>query len=160
VPDEVSTEDLARILGISRQRIDQLVREDVLEREHSRFAFPDAVIAYCAHLRAAAAGRDEEAGPNLAAERARGAKERADHLALKNAQLRGELIEADEAEKRWAGEMASARSRLLAVPNDVAAALPHLTKHDLGVIDRLQREALAEASEPAGEDDPEGEGEA
>ena len=83
---------------------------------------------------------------NLTDERARLAKEQADHAALKNAALRKELIEATLAERRWAEEMALLRARMLATITDIAQALPQLTKHDIGIVDRVIRDAMTEAS--------------
>jgi len=58
----------------------------------------------------------------------------------------GRLIPAAAAERAWAGAMVQMRARLLAVPTDVAQLLPHLTKHDLAMIDRALRDAMTDAS--------------
>ena len=59
----------------------------------------------------------------------------------------GRLIDADRAERGWADAMVKVRARLLAVPSDVAQLLPHLTKHDLAMVDRAVRDAMTDASE-------------
>lgn len=84
---------------------------------------------------------------DLTEERARLAKEQADRVAIQNAKLRGELLDAAEIEHRWADEMVRLRSRMLAVPVDLPQLLPGLTKHELGVIDRAIRDAMSEAAD-------------
>ena len=84
---------------------------------------------------------------DLTEERARLAKEQADHAALKNAALRGEMILADQAERRWADEMVAMKARMLAVSGDLPSALPHLTAYDVATIDRAIRDAMAEAAD-------------
>jgi phage terminase Nu1 subunit (DNA packaging protein) len=53
---------------------------------------------------------------DLNAERARLAKEQADHAALKNAVLRGELLDANEVVAGWQDAVGRARSLLLGLP--------------------------------------------
>jgi phage terminase Nu1 subunit (DNA packaging protein) len=62
----------------------------------------------------------------------------------KNRKLRGELVEAAEVECEWAGILRTVRAGLLAVPSRVAASLPHLSKHDVSVIDAEVRAVLTE----------------
>jgi phage terminase Nu1 subunit (DNA packaging protein) len=59
---------------------------------------------------------DEAGGLDLNAERARLAKEQADHAALKNAMLRGELLDANDVVAGWQDATARARSLLLGLP--------------------------------------------
>ncbi len=61
------------------------------------------------------------------------------------------LIDAKTAGRRWADEPAKLRARLLAIPGDIALELGHLSKHDLSVIDRVVRDAMAAG---AGDDAP------
>lgn len=61
-------------------------------------------------------------------------------------EAKGRLINADEAGRRWADEVVKLRARLLAIPGDVALELNHLSKHEIAVIDRVVRDAMAEAS--------------
>lgn len=83
---------------------------------------------------------------DLTEERTRLAKEQADRVAMMNAALRGELIKATEAERRWSEQMVTLRSRMLAVANDLPLLLPHLTAHDIATIDRSYRDAMDHAS--------------
>lgn len=61
------------------------------------------------------------------------------------------LIDAEAAGRRWADEVAKLRARLLAIPGDIALELSHLSKHDLSVVDRVVRDAMAAG---AGDDAP------
>ena len=85
-------------------------------------------------------------GLDLTEERARLAKEQADHTALKNAALRGELIPADEAERRWSDEMVALRAVMLGAVNDIPAVLPHLSTFDISEIDRVIRARMIKAA--------------
>ena len=65
---------------------------------------------------------------------------------IKVAQAKGELVCAADAGRAWAAHAARVRSRLLAIPSDLAQALPGLTKHEVATADRVVRDALADAS--------------
>jgi len=84
------------------------------------------------------------AQPDAAAEHARLAKERADTQALKNAQMRKELVSADEVERTWASEWRTLRSSLLATPSRLRHLLPHLSAEDVDAIDGELRRVLTE----------------
>ena len=84
------------------------------------------------------------AQPDAAAEHARLAKERADTQALKNAQMRKELVSADEVERAWASEWRTLRSSLLAMPSRLRHLLPHLSAEDVDAIDGELRRVLTE----------------
>lgn len=84
---------------------------------------------------------------DLTDERARLAKEQADDKAMRNAERRGELINASEAEQRWSAEIIEIRTQLLRIPSEVAAQLPELTPVQLDKIDRVIRDALVRAAD-------------
>lgn len=153
--DAISAQALAKLTGLSTRRLRELAEAGTLPRTaKGMFPHPGALLAYIKGLREAAAGRatDESGGQDLIRERAGLAKEQREAQALKNAQARGTLIDAATAERRWADEMVRIRSRLLAIPTDVAQALPHLTKHEIASIDRTLRDAMDEAGR--GDDGP------
>lgn len=60
---------------------------------------------------------------------------------------RGLLLDAGEVKRVWLDKIVNARSRILAVPARVAAALPHLTAADVSKIDAEVRLALAEMAD-------------
>lgn len=140
----VSARELAEWLGMSEGKIRELAREKRAVRlAVGEYDLKASVQTYTAHLREVAAGRGgEEAGLDLSRERARLASEQADAQALKNAALRGELVEASAVQAEWAGVIRSLRSGVLAVVSRVRQQLPHLTVHDVEVIDRELRAAL------------------
>ena len=134
---------LAAVLGIAVQTVRELARRGIIERSaRGAYDFDASIRGYCAHLREQAAGRASQGQYDLATERARLAKEQADAQELKNQQLRGELISATEAESEWSALMVEGRGRLLATVNAIQMELPHLTRHDLTVVDRVIRAAL------------------
>lgn len=152
LPEAVSADDLAACLGITQQRVSKLVREGVLVRE-GRGAYPLAenVRRYVERLRLVADGRGgEEEAANLTAERARLAREQADHTALKNAQLRRELIPATEVSARWEDVVRRVRARLLAVPSRVRARRPGFSLQDVEAVDCEVRAALEGLAETHG----------
>jgi phage terminase Nu1 subunit (DNA packaging protein) len=82
------------------------------------------------------------AQPDASAEAVRLKKEQADHAALKNQQLRAELVPAADVERAWSGILRQVRSGVLAVPSRVRQQLPHLTTHDIATFDAEIRRAL------------------
>lgn len=83
---------------------------------------------------------------NFEVERARKTKEEADHIEMKNAQLRRELLARGDVDAAVTGAFARVRARLLAVPSKVAAEAASVTDplaaEDL--IEGAVHEALAE----------------
>ncbi len=57
-------------------------------------------------------------------QRARAEKEKADHLELKNAQMRGELVDAKEIEAHYTDLVVNFRTRLRALPAKLVPQLP------------------------------------
>ena len=95
-------------------------------------------------MRELATGRGGEAAITSAtAERARLAKAQADSQELKNAALRGAVLDAGAVEREWAAILRTVRAGMLAVPPSRAAQrLPHLTTHDVAAIDHEVRAVL------------------
>ena len=137
---------LADALGISERSIRALAEKGVVQRSpQSLYPLRESIRSYCHHLRETAAGRGGQgAGSRLTAEREREVRERADHLALRNAQTRAELIPAVEVERRWSAICRMVRARMLTVPSRLQQSLGHLTSHDTATIDREIRDALTE----------------
>jgi phage terminase Nu1 subunit (DNA packaging protein) len=81
-------------------------------------------VAYLRHLRERAAGRASEAseddGFDLVSERARLAKEQADHWATRNAQIRGDLAPPADITLAVRGLIELSKARLMRVPAKVA----------------------------------------
>ena len=137
---------LADALGISERSIRALAERGIVQRSPaSLYPLRESIRGYCHHLREAAAGRGGQgAGSKLTVEREREVRERADHLALRNAQARAELLPTADVERRWSAITRLVRSRMLSVPSRLRQSLGHLTAHDVTIIDREIRDALTE----------------
>ena len=145
LPDSVTLDDLAILLGVVPRAVTEMARQNhVIRIGHGEYDLRKSVLAYCNHLR----GRASSA--TLTAERIRQTKEQADLLAFKNAKSKAELLDASEVERAWAGILRDLRAALLAVPSRVGSRVPALTPHDIGEIAREIKDAL---SELAGEKD-------
>jgi len=113
---------VARHLDLTSRSVRELLERGVLPPATRGELDVDACrVAYVRHLRAAAAGRGAGSGDlDLVAERARLAKEQADQAALKNAQLRGELIPAADHEESLIALASGVALRIRAVPTRAA----------------------------------------
>lgn len=141
----VTADELAGLLGVATRTVrDLAARSVVVKAGRGRYDLAASVAGYCVHLREQAAGRAGDAQAGLTIERARQAKEQADNLALKNAELRRELVPAKAVAAEWSGILRRLRARILAVPARVNQRLPFLKLHDVGEIDAELREALTE----------------
>lgn len=137
---------LARLFGVSTVSINDLARRGIVVRSGTGFDLAESVPRYCKHLRDLATGRGDEADIVTAtAQRARLASEQADGFALKNARLRGALLDAGAVEAEWSGILRTVRAGMLAVPSRCQQRLPGLTAHDVSEIDREVRAVLTEA---------------
>lgn len=144
-PRTIHESNLAALLGISRQTVGEKVRSGVLHRVgRATFSYPEAVTAYCGHLRehASRAGRPSIGGDELKAEKLRLTRAQADAQEAKITRERGELVPADAVSREWAGILRDLRNALLAVPSRCGAGLPHLTSTDIATLDREIRLAL------------------
>jgi phage terminase Nu1 subunit (DNA packaging protein) len=157
LPAEVGAADLARLLGIGPRRVRELAEMRILPRtSRGRYPFEAAVTAYCAHLREVAAGRaaeirDPDGGEvlDLATERARLAKAQREHVELKMARERDELVDAEAVRLRYAAMVRAAVSRLRGVPSRARGRLPSLTVDGVEELERLIDEALVEVADGA-----------
>ena len=142
----VTAEFLATRLRLTERAIrDLATRGVVVKLGHGTYDLWASIGTYAEHMREAAAARGgHAAGSQLTVERTREAKERADNLALRNAQLTGEMVSVAAVERGWADILRGLRGRLLAVPGRCQQRLGHLTAHDVATIDREVRDALTE----------------
>jgi phage terminase Nu1 subunit (DNA packaging protein) len=138
--------DLCDLLGISPAMLTELKKRGIAVH-YSRDAYDlvKTVRGYVTHLRGTASGRGgEEHVTSLTTERARLAKEQADAQALKNAKLRGDLVDASEVERTWSDVLRQVRARILAVPARLRADLPDLDAQSVQAFDRALRDTLME----------------
>lgn len=126
------------LVGISQQAVSDLVRRRVLA---DGAAADEWLLAYCDHLREVAAGRGGDATFELAAERARLAKEQADKIAMQNAERRGELAPANLLEQVLAKAGARAGRILETIPGALRRRLPNLSADDIAAVARIVAKA-------------------
>jgi phage terminase Nu1 subunit (DNA packaging protein) len=136
----IPTSEMMQATGLSRARLSELVAGGVLPKvERGFFPYPEAVSAYCAHIREGAAGRGDT---DLSKARARLAMLQGDGHELKNKIARGEYIAADVVRDEWDAAAGLLRAGMMAIPSAIPLTLPHLTRFDLEAIDRAIRDAL------------------
>ena len=140
--------DLCDLLEISPAMLSELKKRGIATHlGKDSYDLVATVKAYVVHLRGTASGRGGEDHVNgLTAERARLAKEQADAQAIKNAKLRGDLVDATEVERAWSDILRQVKARLLAIPARLRAELPEVEASIFHAMDRALRDALTEAA--------------
>lgn len=144
--NDVTAVALGRWLGITERMGRELAKEQIVVRAgRGLYKLEESVRRYCEHIRRTTSQRGGEASlAKMREERIRIAKEQADALALKNAEARGELLDAKAVEAEWSDILRTVRAGMLAVPSRAGARLPHLTPHDIAEIDAEVRAVLTE----------------
>jgi phage terminase Nu1 subunit (DNA packaging protein) len=141
----VTGEVLANWLGISGTQVTSFARRGVMVRAGRKgFDLEASVRAYCQHMREAVAAQGRPAQSGTGKERATLAKAQADAIELKNARVRGTLVDSEAVAREWEGICRTIRAGMLRVPKRAAARLPHLTQQDVQTIDMEVRAALIE----------------
>lgn len=131
LPETVNADVLARLLGITSNRVQTLAREGTIPKAaRGRYRLDDAIPAYVAYVRENPGGRRSK-DSDLADEKKRLTRAQADRAETIAARERGELLPAKEVEAAWSTLLTDLRAALLAMPGRIAA--------DLG----LDREAAA-----------------
>lgn len=130
-------------LDLSDRSIRELLEKGVLPNARRGALDLDACrVAYIRHLRETAAGRATgPAGDDLTAERARLAREQADHYALKNATMRLELLPRADITRTVTAAFQIVRDRLSAIPTRLAGPLARMT--DPGEVRARLSDAIA-----------------
>lgn len=118
------------LIGVRERRVRELRDKGVLASDESgRYPLAN-VTAYCAHIRPADGGAAEggsDAGKALDAARIRLVTAQAEAREILNAQLRGEVVLAEDVEIIVGGTFDAVRAKLLAVPTTAAARLQGVT---------------------------------
>jgi terminase small subunit / prophage DNA-packing protein len=147
--DEMKTSELASIFGVSAETVRKLARSGVIVRAGRLFPVAESVRRYAAHLRDAAAGRGKASGGEAAVSaRARLADLQADAQEMKNAVARGELISEAEVDSAWAEVALLVRTAVMDGVERAAGELPHMSRSDVAVLDRVMRGALTALRQP------------
>lgn len=138
-------------IGIDERHIRSLERRvPEMRAARKRDDWQTYVRLACDYYRGVAANRKAQREPeelDLVTERARLAKEQADHQELKNAQLRGELLERSEVETTWARMILAAKERLRSIPATARVRIPGLTPAQAVTLRDLIDEALTELAD-------------
>jgi terminase small subunit / prophage DNA-packing protein len=135
------TEMLEADRSVMRRAMMAVKKPDGYEGRQPRYALKTVVNALVVHkLGVSKKPRTQVDERQLLLRQQRIAKER------QNAVEARELLPASEVEAEWSDLLRSVRDRMLAIPARAAQRVPHLSRIDLGEIDREIRNALAEAS--------------
>ena len=141
--ERLSQRELAEALGISLTTLQNWMRQgcpSTIKGDKKVFSLP-GVLAWRDQQGRGKAGK-------LDKERARLAKEQADNLSLKNAQLRGELIPKDAVEQELGKVFVAFRSRILSIDTKAAprlvgcSSIPEIKS----ILRGMNEEALSELS--------------
>lgn len=148
---KAGTSVMAAILGISVQHLIRMAKEGTLPAQLERGSWDiiETVHAYIAHVKSSSAkerGSLKSEELQLLIARKRKTTEDGDAQALKNQQMRREVLMVSDVERTWIGILSMVRSRMLAVTSRIRQRLPHLTAFDADAIDREIRDALTEAA--------------
>jgi len=129
----LSQQDIADHLDMSQQAVSQLLQEIGIDWKSADLG--QIRLAYIRRLREAAAGRGGEgAVGELAAERARLAREQADKIAMQNAVTRGELAPVALIEEVLTKAASKVAGVLDAIPGMIRRRVPLLTADDIDLI--------------------------
>lgn len=147
-------DDIAGMLGCTTRTLRDYASRGIIPKPvGGRYALRETVSGYCEYMRGQASGR---AGDALSKNRAELAQEQTLAAKRKNALEAGELALVADLEAAVADEYREVRTRLLAIPGNVAGSLTD--EPDASVIqDRLQREigeALEELTRDNGSEGP------
>lgn len=132
--EEVVTQaEFGEMVSLSQQTVSDLIARGILEAGAPAASW---INSYCLHLRAMAEARAAAGDLDLATERARLAKERADRLAMTNHVMRKELAPTHLLEDLLAKAGARVAAILDTIPDQIAQRLPVLHPHDIEAIRR------------------------
>jgi hypothetical protein len=138
-------------LGVSRFNV--LVAEGVIERQKPGQYNLDVVReAYCLHAQKMMAGRGEDGGKSLSAQRTKLAAAQTQAAEFKNAQLQGGFVEIEVFKKQLITDLMGLRERALSTPGKMSDSLtPHCAEDRERIFQVLKSEVyemLEDMSDP------------
>ncbi len=144
--DQLTTDELSVLLGVSAQTIRELARRGVIAKSAGRtFPTEETVRRYLAHLRGVAHERGGEAAIAAgAAARARLATIRADREEFALEVEREQWLDLDDVIANWDSALRTLRAGVLTIPTRVASRVPGLTRDMVYEMDQEIREILTE----------------
>lgn len=117
----VNTDTMATLLGFTRQRINQLAKEGILEKQAAgRFPLMKNIQRYIEYLKSGQKPEEEEHAAKYWEEKALHEKAKRELAELRLARLRGQLHDAADVELVLTNMLATFRNRVLAIPQKVA----------------------------------------
>ena len=141
----------AELIGVSLRRVQQMTETGDLPKDASHGGIDCAWFAKWLKDRHARDFGVTDDGKiyNFEAERARKMKHDADVAEMESGVMRGELIRAEDVERTWAGIIASARTRILALPPELAmlVAAPDKRVEVQAIAQRIVDAALTELAD-------------
>lgn len=147
----VNTDVMAELFGYTRQRVNQLAKEGVLEKQApGRFLLLRNIKKYIDFIRISQIGEDEEgATAQYWEEKALHEKAKRETAELKLAKMRGQLHDAADVELAITNMLVTFRNRILGAPQKVAPKIIGLNNlaEIMDVISVELLEALNELSE-------------
>lgn len=153
------TSVISKLLMITDRHLQRLVTEGIIPRaEKGRFELAPAVQGYIRYLRDRAAGHGADGEGDARTEWQKARARRARVLAD---QMEGRVLDRDDVERAWTTGILTMRSRLLAIPTQLAPQVfaARTQKEVAALLEQGVAEALDELSRveiEAAEDRPEG----
>lgn len=132
--EQMKQAEFGDLVGVSQQHISELCSRGILTFGATGWTW---LLEYCGNLREVAAGRLAAGDLDLAAERARLAKEQADKVGMQNAVTRGDLAPTYLIEEVLAKAGAKVGGILDAIPGQIRRRVPGLSADD---VQHIQRE--------------------
>src|SRR5690606_2228591 len=151
----VNTDTLAKLFGFTRQRINQLGKEGILEKQApGRWPLMKNVQRYIDYLRTGAKDREEEdeAQVKYWEEKALHERARREIAEIKLAKLKNQMHDAADVEFVMTNMLVTFRNRILAIPDKLAPRL--LGVKNLSEISDITKQELTEALTELSEYDP------
>ena len=150
----VNTDTLADLLGFTRQRINQLAKEGILERQAAgRWPLLKNIQRYLDYLRTGVKDQDEaESQAKYWEEKALHEKARREMAEIKLAKLKNQMHDAADIEFVLTNMLVTFRNRILAIPDKVAPKI--IGVDNLSEISETINDELIEALSELSEYDP------
>jgi phage terminase Nu1 subunit (DNA packaging protein) len=128
---QVTQQRFGEVVGVSHQAVSDALRRGVLPENGTSGAW---LLAYCGHLREAAAGRATNGDLDLASERAALAKAQREKIEMQNAVTRGELAPVALLEQVLTATASRVAGILDAIPGMVRRRVPQLSADDIVLV--------------------------
>jgi phage terminase Nu1 subunit (DNA packaging protein) len=147
LPEDNNVAMLSDLLGITPRRIQQLTEEGMPKQQHGKYNVTACTKWYIQYLRGQLAKRQDDAVRDetihWTRERTRLAREQAETSALKNAELRGELVSVEILKQRLGHVFANIRQNTLSLASKIAPECEGRSTPEIkSVIDREARRLL------------------